>query len=129
MDGFESMGVSPTPASASALEYLGQTALRQGTTNVTTEEIADSSDAKKRQLAKDFEAVLLTKLFDQVKESIGDSGFDDDVASDQIHGLFWSYLAQDVADKGGFGLWRDIYENFKDLEGRQATGAQVNKEL
>jgi Rod binding domain-containing protein len=129
MDGIESTGTLPIPASASALQHMAQIALRQRTASVTTEEVAGSSDEKKRQLAKDFEAVLLTKLFDQVKESIGNSGFDDDVASDQIHGLFWSYLAQDVADKGGFGLWRDIYEHFQDIEGRQTTGGLIDKEL
>ena len=103
--------------------------LNQRTANVTTEEVAGSDDAKKRQLAKDFEAVLLTKLFDQVKESLSESSFDDDPASDQVHGLFWSYLAQDVSDKGGFGLWQDIYENFKDLEGQQKTGGLMDKEM
>ena len=123
MDSIESAQVLPSPMSASALQQMEQLTARQRMTK------ASSSDEKKKQLAKDFEAVLLTKLFDQVKESIEDSGFDDDAASGQIRGLFWSYLAQDVADKGGFGLWRDIYEHFKDLEGRQAAGEMVNKEL
>ncbi len=128
MDGIESIGL-PASTSAAALGYGQRLALHDRTTDVTVEEVTGSSDEKKKQLAKDFEAVLLTKLFDQVKESIGDSGFDEDAASDQIHGLFWSYLAQDVADKGGFGLWQGIYEHFKDLEAQQATGALMNKEL
>lgn len=129
MDGMESIAGLPAPMAASAAEHLGRIALQQRTGQVTTEQVARSSDEQKQQLAKDFEAVFLTKLFDQVKESIADSGFDDDAASDQIHGLFWFYLAQDVADKGGFGLWRDIYQHFQDLEGRQAAGEQMNKEL
>lgn len=129
MDGIESIGASPALASASALQHMGQVALRQRTANVTAQEVADSPDERKQQLAKDFEAVLLTRLFDQVRESIQESGFDDDAASGQIRGMFWSYLAQDVADKGGFGLWRSIYGHFQDLEGRQATGELMNKEL
>jgi hypothetical protein len=31
----------------------------------------DGGEEKKKQLAKDFESVLLTKMFDEVKESIG----------------------------------------------------------
>lgn len=69
----------------------------------------DRSDEQKKQIARDFESVLLTKLFDQVQESIGDSGFEEDGTSQQVHGLFWLHLAQDVADKGGFGLWQEIY--------------------
>ncbi len=129
MDGIESTGSLSISTPASALQYAEQIALRERTADVTTEEVASSPDEKKKQLAKDFEAVLLTKLFDTVKEAIGDSGFGDDVASGQIQGMFWSYLAQDVADKGGFGLWQDIYEHFKDLEGHQATGELMNKGL
>jgi Rod binding domain-containing protein len=129
MDGIESTGAIPAPALPAALQYAGQIALRQKTARATLEELADSSDEKKRQLAKDFESVLLTRLFDQVKESIGSTGFDDDPAADQIQGLFWSYLAQDVAAKGGFGLWEDIYQHFKDLEGQPTSGELMNKEL
>jgi Rod binding domain-containing protein len=129
MDGIESTGAIPAPALPAALQHIGQMALSQKTAGVTLEEVARSSDEKKRQLAKDFESVLLTKLFDQVKESIGSTGFEEDAASDQVQGLFWSYLAQDIGSKGGFGLWEDIYEHFKDLEGQQASGQLMNKEL
>ena len=129
MDALDSLGGLTASASTSALERLQQVSLDQKTTGITTEEIVSSSDARKMQLAKNFESLLLTKLFDQVKESIKESSFDDDPASGQVHGMFWSYLAQDISDKGGFGLWQDIYENFKDLEGQQTTGELMDKEL
>ncbi|HPC94895.1 MAG TPA: rod-binding protein [Sedimentisphaerales bacterium] len=91
--------------------------------------IRRASDEQKKQLAKDFESVLLTKLFEEVKNSIEDSGFDDDVASDQVHSMFWSYLAQDVANKGGFGLWQDLYQQFRAMEGADAGGGSVNEEF
>ncbi len=43
--------------------------------------------------------------------------------------MFWSYLAQDVANKGGFGLWQDLYQQFKALEGPGEGGGSVNEEL
>lgn len=126
MDGIESIA---TPLTASA-------ALRQVAASASTpieltdrEAIRNASDEQKKQLAKDFESVFLTKVFDEVRKSIEDSGFDDDVAADQVHGMFWSYLAQDVANKGGFGLWQDLYEHFKALEGDAAGGGLVNEEL
>lgn len=67
------------------------------------------SEEKKKQVAKNFESVLLNKLFDQMQNTIKDFDFDNDGASEQIQGLFWLYLAQDIADKGGFGLWKEIY--------------------
>jgi Rod binding domain-containing protein len=75
-------------------------------------------DEQEKQIGKGFESVLLTKVFEQVQASIDDSGFDDeDSGSQQVRGMFWLQLAQDVADKGGFGLWKDIYQHIKQMEG------------
>ncbi len=68
------------------------------------------SEEKKKQAAKDFESVLLTKLLDEMKKSIVDWDTEKDGASEQIHGIFWLYLARDVANNGGLGLWKDIYQ-------------------
>ena len=68
------------------------------------------SEEKKKQIAKDFESVLLGKLLDEMKNTIGNWGFEEDGASEQIQGIFWLYLARDIADKGGVGLWKDIYQ-------------------
>jgi Rod binding domain-containing protein len=87
------------------------------------------SDEQKIQLAKDFESVLLMRLFKQVKESIGHWGFEQDGGSDQVQGLFWHFLAQDVADKGGFGLWQDIYQTFKDMESAANARGSVDRML
>ena len=69
------------------------------------------SEEKKEQIAKDFESVLLNKVLDEMKNTIGDWGFEKDGASKQVQGIFWLYLAHDIANKGGFGLWKDIYES------------------
>lgn len=84
-------------AAPSKLENLRQAGLQ------------DASDEKKKQIAKDFESVLLNKLLDQMSKSVGDWGFDKDGTSQQIQGIFWLYLARDIANNGGMGLWKDIY--------------------
>ena len=71
-------------------------------------------DAKRKQAAKDFESVLLCKLLDAMKGTIGQWGFDEDSASRRVYDLFWPYLARDIADNGGFGLWKDIYKLLTD---------------
>ncbi len=83
--------------------------------------IDELSEAKKEQATKDFESVLLTKLLDVMKDTIGDWGFDKDGASEQIQGLFWLYLARDIANQGGFGLWKDIYRSLSDTDQTNAT--------
>jgi len=92
----------------------------------------EGREEEKKRIARDFESVLLTKLFDEVKESIGQWGLDEeeeDGASQQVHGLFWLYLAQDVADKGGFGMWQEIYRHFDDIEGARGAGGLIDREL
>jgi Rod binding domain-containing protein len=89
----------------------------------------DRSDEQKKQIAKDFESVLLTKLFDQVQESIGGWDLEEDGAAPQVQGLFWFYLARDVADKGGLGLWKDIYQQLPMLDGAPNPADALNEEL
>jgi len=68
----------------------------------------------REQIAKDFESVLLAKLVDEMKDTIGDWGFEKDGVCQQVQGIFWLYLARDIANQGGLGLWKDISEVIKD---------------
>lgn len=128
MDAIESTGMLPAQAQAT-LREMHTAALPADLDRTTPEAVADMSDLKKKELAKDFESILLTRLFSEVKASISASSFDEDSGSDQIHGMFWSFLAEDVADKGGFGLWQDLYQQFKEMDGTDATGASMDKEV
>ena len=74
------------------------------------------SNAQKEKFAKDFESIFISKLFDEMKNTIGDWGGEQDGASQQIQGLFWLNLAQDVSKNGGLGLWKDIYQSLNDIE-------------
>lgn len=85
------------------------------------------SEEKAKQVAKDFESLVIGKLFDQVEETIGGWGFEEDGASGQVQGLFWQYLARDVADKGGFGLWRDICKSLLDTQRADAAAESVDQ--
>jgi Rod binding domain-containing protein len=89
----------------------------------------DRSDEQKKQIAKDFESVLLTKLFDQVQESIGRWDLEEDGAAPQVQGLFWFCLARDVADKGGLGLWKEIYQQLPMMGGTPNPADVLNEEL
>jgi Rod binding domain-containing protein len=73
-------------------------------------------DAQKEQFAKDFESVFIEKLLDEMKNTIGDWGFEQDGASKQVQGLFWMNLARDVSKNGGMGMWKDIYQSLDQTE-------------
>ena len=141
MEGIEFIGISPALPPL-ALERIpdGATAGPPAGGEPPTRPVRDMGDEvssahrhdeRKRQLARDFESVLLARLFDQVKESIGPWSVDeeDDGTSQQVHGLFWLYLAQDVADKGGLGLWQDIYQHFNAVEGAPPAGNSIDGRL
>ncbi len=83
---------------------------------------AGLSQEQKKQAAKDFESVFIGKLLDAMKETIGDWGFEKDGTSRQVQGIFWMYLARDIANNGGFGMWKDIYEFLNRVDG-------TNKEM
>lgn len=73
-------------------------------------------EGKKEQAAKDFESVFIYKLLEEMKNTIGDWGLEKDEASRQVEGIFWLYLARDIADNGGFGLWKDVYQLMTDSD-------------
>jgi len=80
-------------------------------------------------VAKDFESVLLTKLFDQVQASLGHWDLEEDGTSQQVQGLFWLHLAREVADKGGLGLWKDIYRHLQQMGDLSSLAGLMDEEL
>jgi Rod binding domain-containing protein len=126
MDGIDSIGLSQA-------QMLSVEDLRAASTSDiaarSPEQAASRSDQEKEKLAKDFESVLLTRVFEQVRKSISSGILEEDGTSEQVQGLFWLYLAQDVADKGGFGLWKDIYQFLDESSGANVPGEQMLTEL
>jgi Rod binding domain-containing protein len=91
---------------------------------------AKSADAKKTEkMAKDFESVFVTKLLDEMKETIGQWGFEEEAGASQVKGLFWLYLARDVADKGGLGMWKDLNRFFTDLQNKDTQAKSLDEKL
>lgn len=84
--------------------------------NLDQSRLKNISDEKKKQVAKDFESVLLNKLLDEMKNSIVDWGLEKDAASKQTEGIFWLYLGRNIANNGGLGLWKDIYQFLSNAE-------------
>jgi len=89
-------------------------------------EIKNVSEEKRMQIAKDFESVLINKMLDEMKNTIGSWGFEKDGPSDQIQGIFWLYLARDIGNKGGFGLWKDIHQFITNADRSNAAGKSLD---
>jgi len=91
--------------------------------------IRNISDERKKQIAKDFESVLLNKMLDQMKNTIGNWGFEKDGPSEQVQGIFWMYLARDMANNGGIGLWKDIHQFLTDTDKTNAAGKSLDGKI
>ena len=89
----------------------------------------DFQEGKTEQFAKDFESVFIAKLLDAMKGTIGDWGFEKDGTSEQVQGIFWTYLSQDLANSGGFGMWKNIYQSLADSENNNSVTGLVDKHL
>ena len=50
----------------------------------------------------------MTRMLDEMKNTIGDWDDQEDAASQQMQGVFWLHLAQHVGGNGGIGLWKQI---------------------
>ena len=69
----------------------------------------DLEDEQKKKVAKDFESIFIHQLMDVMKDTIPESDMEDG-ASKQIKSMYWSFMAQAVADGGGMGMWENIYD-------------------
>lgn len=88
------------------------------------------SDKKKVKVAKDFESLLLGKLMDQVERTVGGWDSDEEAggASGQVRGLFWMFLGREIADSGGFGLWKDVYRSLSETGAAQALPQEAGED-
>ena len=81
------------------------------------------TEMQKIQAAKDFESVLLHRLLGEMRRTIPESGLMSNGISKQLEDIFWLYLAREMADKGGMGLWKELYREFGQLGG--GAGAEA----
>ena len=68
-------------------------------------------ERRKVQAAKEFESLLIARLVDSMKETVGESGLLEEEGSEQIRSMFWMNLSSAISDQGGIGLWKEIYKN------------------
>lgn len=94
-----------------------------------TKDIASASDARKEQFAKDFESVFINKLLEEMKNTVGDWGLEKDSVTEQVNGLFWLYLSRDIANNGGFGMWKDIKKSLDDLEQKNTNTEMLDTDI
>jgi Rod binding domain-containing protein len=89
----------------------------------------DASDAQKIKFAKDFEAIFIGKLLDEMKKTVVNWDDERDSASKQMDGIFWMHLADELGGKGGLGLWNDIYKSLNTTENENTEAVSLDESL
>ena len=125
--GIENLFVAPPGLEAAKLtsrikmaENLGADSIRAADGKV------DIEDMHRRKVARDFESIFIRQIIDKMKETIPKSDLADS-SSEQIQSMYWSFLGDAIAEKGGFGLWKQIYEHMpKSSQAAAELGATVD---
>jgi len=80
-------------------------------------------DDKKMEFAKQFESVLMHRVLEQMKNSIGEWGSEEELtgADLQTYDLFWFHLGEEIGGQGGLGLWKQIYQTLTGGSSGEAT--------
>jgi Rod binding domain-containing protein len=87
-------------------------------------------DDKKIKFSKDFESVFINKLLDEMKNTVGNWDEDEeDGTSEQMNGIFYMQLGDDIGQKGGLGMWKDIKKSLDELEKKNEEHPILNKSV
>lgn len=92
--------------------------------------VEQASDERKKELAKEFESLIVNRLLDEMNNTVSGLGLDEDGASKQIKGIFNFCLSQHIGANGGFGLWKEIYESLEQIDQNPVEGPkELDKQI
>ncbi len=83
-------------------------------------------ERRKVEAAKGFESLLIGKLVDSMKETVGESGLLEDEGSEQMTSMFWMHMSSAMSEQGGVGIWKDIYRSIYGTSPKE-QGAAVER--
>ncbi len=123
----ENLFVAPPGLEAARLTSRIQMAENLGADSIRAADgKVDIEDMHRRKVARDFESIFIHQIIDKMKETIPESDLADS-SSEQIQSMYWSFLGDAIAEKGGFGLWKQIYEQMpKSSQAAAELGATVD---
>lgn len=89
-----------------------------------------ASEQEKERLAKEFESLIVSRLLDEMENTVSSLGMEEDGASKQIKGIFNFCLSQHIGANGGFGFWKEIYESLEQMKQNPIDGPkELDKQI
>ena len=121
--------LAASTVTSGALDQAAGAGLSRKADNVQSSGVTSVADKRTEQAAKDFESVLLTKVLEGMENTVNQFSTEEEAGSEQVKGLFTLFLARDMADKGGLGLWKDLNAFFKDMHKTNTASQSVDEKL
>lgn len=128
MDGSE-ITLNTSAILSNALEQSSGAGLTAKADGVQASGATSGTQKRTEQAAKDFESVLLTKVLEEMQNTVSQFSTEEEAGSEQVKGMFTLFLARDVADKGGLGLWKDLKRFFTDTQNKDAQAKSLDEKL
>lgn len=89
---------------------------------------APKKEDSSAEAAKDFESVLLHKLLETMDRTVIRSELFDSPTSEQVRGMFRHFLAQELSDAGGMGLWKQLHSQLQNSANVDEEGPSASLE-
>ena len=128
MDGFD-ITLTASMVTSGSLDQATGTGLARKAGSVQSSDATSATDKKTEKAAKDFESVLLAKVLEGMENTVSQFSTEEEAGSEQVKGLFTLFLARDMGDKGGLGLWKDLNTFFKDMQKTNTTTQSLDEKL
>jgi Rod binding domain-containing protein len=95
---------------------------------------ADAAASKKiEQVAKGFEGLFVKKLTDQINSGVeqfrAEGDDEEDNQGDQIRNMFSMFMSEHIANNGGIGFWKKIYQQIAETNSKSADIQKVDSKI
>lgn len=104
--------MSDTPILPAGPEELSSASMLQARQTSLQGPVGNKAEELK-EAAKQFEGVLLNLMMKEMEKTIPESGMFSSAAMGQMRSLFWQNLSETIADSGGMGIWKQLYQDFR----------------
>ena len=97
----------------------------------TLPQAGQTTDPEKLQeVAKKFEGLFLNEILKQMKEASAPlEDESEDCSAEHIKGMYWTFLADAVSERGGFGFWKQIHKQLSELTAPSAKPPVLNEAM
>lgn len=98
--------------------------------NLTEKSSGKMNEKQMREIASDFEGILVRQLIKEMRNTVPQDGFLEPThATEMYQEMADDALAKDLAGQGGFGIADLVYEQLKEIQDNLHTSESILKQM